>query len=149
MVFEQYNDATTNRRRFLERLGAGFGGVALAAMVDRELSSTATGAEVRYDLSPKPSPRPAKAKAVIQLFMHGGPSHVDTFEPKPLLDRDDGKPYPGERPRVVFAKTGKAEERGKPKRRVPKPAPVDPAKRPVLDGANWAAYLRTGSIETR
>ena len=44
-----------------------------------------------------------RAKRVIFLFMKGGPSHVDTFDPKPLLDRDDGKPYPGERPRVVFA----------------------------------------------
>jgi hypothetical protein len=43
---------------------------------------------------------------VIFLFMKGGPSHIDTFEPKPLLDRDDGKPYPGKRPRVVFAATG-------------------------------------------
>ena len=38
--------------------------------------------------------------------MKGGPSHVDTFDPKPLLDRDHGKPYPGEKPRVAFAKTG-------------------------------------------
>jgi hypothetical protein len=38
--------------------------------------------------------------------MHGGPSQVDTFDPKPLLNRDNGKPYPGPRPRVVFAQTG-------------------------------------------
>ena len=45
-----------------------------------------------------------------------------------------------------------AEAREKPRRKpkpLPKPAPVDPARRPMLDGANWAAYLRTGSIETR
>ena len=45
-----------------------------------------------------------------------------------------------------------AEAREKPRRKpkpLPKPGPVDPAKRPVLDGANWAACLRTGSIETR
>jgi len=42
-----------------------------------------------------------------------------------------------------------AEERGKPKRRERKPAPIDPARRPVLDGANWAAYLRTGVIDPR
>jgi len=40
-----------------------------------------------------------------------------------------------------------AEERGKPKRRLPKPGPVDPSKRPVLDGANFASFLRTGAIE--
>jgi Protein of unknown function (DUF1501) len=38
--------------------------------------------------------------------MKGGPSHVDTFDPKPLLDRDDGKPFPGNKPRVQFAQTG-------------------------------------------
>ena len=40
-----------------------------------------------------------------------------------------------------------AEERGKPRRRERKPRPLDPARRPVLDGANFAAYLRTGAIE--
>ena len=38
--------------------------------------------------------------------MKGGPSHLDTFDPKPLLDRDDGKPFPGAKPRVQFAATG-------------------------------------------
>tara|TARA_R110002096_G_scaffold54841_7_gene141352 strand:+ start:406 stop:1683 length:1278 start_codon:yes stop_codon:yes gene_type:complete len=44
-----------------------------------------------------------RAKRVIFLFMKGGPSHVDTFDPKPLLDRDHGKPPPFELPRVTFA----------------------------------------------
>ena len=38
--------------------------------------------------------------------MKGGPSHVDTFDYKPRLDQDDGKPFPGEKPRVQFAGTG-------------------------------------------
>jgi hypothetical protein len=42
-----------------------------------------------------------------------------------------------------------AEERGKRKRKPPEPGPVDPEKRPVLDRANWAAYLRTGSVKVR
>jgi hypothetical protein len=50
---------------------------------------------------------PARAKRVVFLFMKGGPSHVDTFDPKPLLQRDDGKSYPFEQPRVQFATTGK------------------------------------------
>ena len=41
-----------------------------------------------------------------------------------------------------------AEARGKPKRRPPKPGPVDPASRPLLDGASFAAYLRTGQVES-
>src|SRR5207247_8248053 len=49
---------------------------------------------------------PAKANRVIFLFMHGGPSQVDTFDPKPLLTRDHGKPCPIAKPRVQFAQTG-------------------------------------------
>ncbi|MEZ5977187.1 MAG: DUF1501 domain-containing protein [Planctomycetota bacterium] len=47
-----------------------------------------------------------RAKRVIFLFMHGGPSQIDTFDHKPLLRRDDGKPLPFAKPRVQFAKTG-------------------------------------------
>src|SRR6185369_6277122 len=46
-----------------------------------------------------------RAKRVIFLFMKGGPSHLDTFDPKPLLTRDDGKPVPFAKPRVQFAAT--------------------------------------------
>ncbi len=48
-----------------------------------------------YDLQPKPPHHAAKAKSVIQLFMNGGPSQMDLFDPKPVLNRMDGKPYPG------------------------------------------------------
>jgi hypothetical protein len=57
-------------------------------------------------LAPKPPHFAPRAKRVIFLFMHGGPSQVDTFDPKPLLTRDSGKPYPFEKPRVQFAGTG-------------------------------------------
>ena len=57
-------------------------------------------------LAPKAPHFPARAKRVIFLFMTGGPSQVDTFDPKPLLDRDHGKPFPGQKPRVQFAETG-------------------------------------------
>lgn len=49
---------------------------------------------------------PPRAKRVIFLFMKGGPSHVDTFDYKPQLQKDDGKPLPFEKPRVQFAATG-------------------------------------------
>ena len=55
-------------------------------------------------------------------------------------------PFP---PKTPLQMRREAEERGKPKRRLPKPGSVGPAKRPVLDGANWAAFLRTGVIEPR
>ena len=82
-----------SRRDVLRHTALGFGGLALADLL--HAADAPRG--------PHFAPR---AKRVIFLFMKGGPSHVDTFEPKPLLDRDDGKPYPGSRPRVVFAKTG-------------------------------------------
>ncbi|MCP4889611.1 MAG: DUF1501 domain-containing protein, partial [Planctomycetaceae bacterium] len=50
---------------------------------------------------------PASAKRVIFLFMHGGPSHIDLFDPKPRLDRDDGKELPFDGSRVTFADRGK------------------------------------------
>jgi hypothetical protein len=52
-------------------------------------------------------------------------------------------PFP---PKTPMQMRREVEERGKPKRRLPKPGPVAPDKRPVLDGANWVAYLRTGRI---
>jgi hypothetical protein len=48
----------------------------------------------------------ARAKRVIFVFMHGGPSQIDTFDYKPLLARDNGKPLPFAKPRVQFAETG-------------------------------------------
>jgi hypothetical protein len=85
-----------SRRAVLCNTALGFGAIALSDLLHAADSPGAAK-------SPHFKPR---AKRVIFLFMKGGPSHLDTFDPKPLLDRDDGKPYPGQRPRVVFAKTG-------------------------------------------
>ncbi len=85
----------------LERTALGFGHVALASM----LSSEAAGAV--NPLKAKQPHFPARAKRVVFLFMKGGPSHVDTFDPKPLLTRDHGKAFPGQEPRIKFAQTGK------------------------------------------
>ncbi len=89
----------TSRREFLRQTALGFGGVALTSLLAEE----ASGADPR---APKPPHITPRAKRVLFLFMKGGPSHVDTFDPKPLLDRDHGKPYPGQKPRVQFAQTG-------------------------------------------
>lgn len=86
-----------NRRLMLQRSAAGFGALALRGL----LSAT----ETADPLAAKKPHFPARAKRVIFLFMKGGPSHVDTFDPKPLLDRDHGKPLPFALPRVTFAKT--------------------------------------------
>ena len=82
-----------SRRRLLQSSALGFGWLAMADLL----------AAAEPLKTPHHKPR---AKRVIFLFMKGGPSHLDTFDPKPLLDRDHGKPYPGSKPRVQFAQTG-------------------------------------------
>ena len=78
---------------------AGFGSLALASLLDEE-------ARAESPLSVKQTHFPARAKRVIFLFMHGGPSQVDTFDYKPLLERDHGKPLPFSKPRVFSSTTG-------------------------------------------
>jgi hypothetical protein len=89
-----------SRREVLTRLGGGFGGMALAALLgDRQPARGDAPAPARpdhYDLAPRRPHFPGKARAVIQLFMHGGPSHVDLLDPKPLLEKYDGKSPPRE-----------------------------------------------------
>jgi hypothetical protein len=85
------------RREFLWEIGGGFGSVALTALLgsDGFLARQAIAADGSTPfvnpLAPKAPNRPAKAKSVIFLFMYGGPSHVDTFDYKPVLYSLDGK----------------------------------------------------------
>lgn len=80
-----------SRREALLRSGTGFGSLALAGLMSNE-----SNAEVgKLDpLAPKQAHYPSKAKHVVHLFMNGGPSQVDTFDPKPMLDKYHGKPLP-------------------------------------------------------
>src|SRR5579864_5219421 len=79
-----------SRREMLLRCANGFGAVALAALLrDDGRAADATG---KNPLAPKPPHFAAKAKNVIFLFMDGGPSQVDTFDPKPRLDKEHGEP---------------------------------------------------------
>jgi hypothetical protein len=80
-----------SRRDFLRRAGGGLGAVALAAMAAEEARADAPAAD---PFAPKAPHFPARAKAVIFLFMEGGPSHVDLFDPKPELTRRHGQPLP-------------------------------------------------------
>ena len=84
----------TTRRDFLARSGIGFGGLALSSLLAE--------AQTPDPLAPRPGHHPAKAKRAIFLFMHGGPSAVDTFDHKPALDRHDGQDAP-RLPRLQFA----------------------------------------------
>lgn len=92
-----------NRRQLLKTCGAGFGSLALTDLLAR--TSAAENA-AKSPLAARTPHFPARAKRVIFLFMHGGPSHVDTFDYKPELAKQDGKPLPFEKPRVQFAQTG-------------------------------------------
>jgi len=92
-----------NRRRMLQRSAVGFGSVALNAMLGQEAQAASSG---QNPLTVKQPPLRPRAKRVVFLFMKGGPSHVDTFDPKPLLDRDHGKKPPFDLPRVTFAPQG-------------------------------------------
>jgi hypothetical protein len=95
-----------HRRRLLQTSAVGFGYLALRGLLERSSLAEVAPAKTLRPLAAKSPHFPAKAKRVVFLFMKGGPSHVDTFDPKPLLDRDHGKPPPFELPRVVFAKQG-------------------------------------------
>jgi hypothetical protein len=82
----------TSRREFLLQAGGGIGAVALGWMLHQE--AVAAGASSTSPLAPKPAHFPARAQRVIYLFMHGGPSHLETFDPKPDLQRLAGQPLP-------------------------------------------------------
>src|SRR5215468_4833845 len=81
-----------SRREFFTRAGSGLAGMALASML-AETSYAGPGVALDPLLPKKPHHEPL-AKSVIFLFMEGGPSHVDLFDPKPLLTKLDGKPVP-------------------------------------------------------
>ena len=78
-----------SRRDVLARLGSGFGGLALGTLLNESSSAAGTSANISPDFQPR-------AKAVIQLYMHGGPSHMDLLDPKPMLNRFDDTAPPDE-----------------------------------------------------
>src|SRR3954454_7840930 len=81
------------RRQFLARAGNGFGLLALGSLLAQE--GLAAPESPLDPLAPKKSHFPAKAKSVIWLFMNGGPSHVDTWDYKPELEKRDGQELEG------------------------------------------------------
>jgi hypothetical protein len=91
-----------NRRQALRRFANGFGMVALAGLLADEARS---GEAPSNPLVVRPPMFPARAKRVIFLFMSGGPSHVDLFDPKPKLAEYAGKPLPFQQPALVRTRT--------------------------------------------
>ncbi len=90
----------------LRRFASAFGSLGLAGMLGEEFIARAAAGEAANPLALKPTMFPAKAKRVIFLFMSGGPSHVDLFDPKPRLITDQGKPLPFAKPKLERMKTG-------------------------------------------
>src|SRR5437773_11563275 len=85
------------RRSFLQRSAYGLGGIALAALCQRTASRAASGTEgedSRWRGVVNPPHYPSQAKHVIHLCMAGGPSHVESFDCKPMLKKLDGQPFP-------------------------------------------------------
>ncbi len=91
-----------NRRQMLRTFANGFGMIGLASL----LANESRAAEAVNPLAPKAPHFEPKAKRLIFLFMSGGPSQVDTFDPKPRLVKDNGKPLPFEQPKLVRTRTG-------------------------------------------
>src|SRR5438309_6088460 len=92
-----FSPGRTTRREMLSKWANGFGGLALAYLLSDTGASAATN-----PLAPRAPHHTPKARSVIFLFMDGGPSQMDTFDPKPRLERDNGKPIPFKPPTTVF-----------------------------------------------
>jgi len=90
----------SSRRAWLADAGHGFGGLVLASLLAADARPAAAAAN---PLAPRPPHHAARAKSVIFLFMEGGPSHLDTFDPKPLLRELAGRPLPESFGRVITA----------------------------------------------
>ncbi len=88
----QVEHLALTRRELLQRCGMGFGALALGNLVVGAQRASASSID---PLLPHAPPFAAKAKRVIHLFMNGGPSHVDTFDPKPALEKYAGQLLPG------------------------------------------------------
>ena len=90
-----HHEPTTSRRDFLARAGLGFGGLALSAMLaEDEARGEAPEIDPLRPLAPRSPHFAARADRVIFLFMEGGPSHIDLFDPKPELTKRHGQPLP-------------------------------------------------------
>jgi hypothetical protein len=97
-----------SRRQALRQFASGFGMLGLSHLMARDLAagSLAPTISAASPLAVRPPMYAPQAKRVIFLFMAGGPSHVDLFDPKPRLQKESGKPLPFDMPKLVRTKTG-------------------------------------------
>src|SRR5207247_2652035 len=96
----------TSRRDFLRRAGCGFGGLAFGYLLGLDGVPARAGniaIDPLHPLSPRKPHHTPKAKSVIWLFLEGGPSHIDLFDPKPALEKLAGQKMPESFGRVITA----------------------------------------------
>src|SRR5262245_41769270 len=100
MPMDQQSLLCSSRRHFLAQQSLGIGSLALAWLLHQDDLKAAplkpTLEKPTYDLKPKAPPRPARAKAMISIFMQGGPSHIDLFDPKPELTKHHLQNFSGD-----------------------------------------------------
>jgi len=90
------NQFAFNRRTFLNSCVGSLGPLALAHLLETEQAGASDASiPFRHPLAARAGDAPARAKSVICLFQNGGPSQMDLFDPKPMLERYHGQPYPG------------------------------------------------------
>lgn len=93
-----------SRRQMLQKCATGFGAVALASLLsDAQAKDTGTKSDT---LAPRPTHFAPKARSVIFLYMDGGVSQVDSFDPKPRLEQENGKPFPAKMEPTQFNNIG-------------------------------------------
>ncbi len=97
---------TLSRRQWLRQSACGFGNVALLSLLASESSAASAEQPSGGPLAPQQPHFAGTAKRVVFLFMHGGVSHVDSFDPKPKLAELNGQPLPITKPKFEFAPTG-------------------------------------------
>ena len=86
-----HNWEVRTRREFFTQAGSGLAGISLASLLAQD---SAWAAKAVDPMAPKTPHHAPKAKSVIWLFMEGGPSHIDLFDPKPKLNELHGQPMP-------------------------------------------------------
>ncbi len=100
MTMTQADLERGRRRHFLASSALQLGGLGLLSLLQEEAARAEPAKPALeptvYDTSPKPTHHASRAKAMISLWMQGGPSHHDLFDPKPILNKYDGQPFPGE-----------------------------------------------------
>ena len=100
------NRTLISRRDALARTGCGFGMLALTDLLARGAGASIDADRAAHPSAVRPPHFPSRAKRVIFLYMPGGPSHVDLFDPKPRLAKENGRPLPFEKPKLERTRTG-------------------------------------------